>query len=123
MFIAIREAEQAFEKQLLFIQQETHLTVPSHDQIVYIVLDNLILVDIFGCGCVPSTQTNMFNIPFNANDLRLIVFSLLSIGLSAWSIVIARNFKRITTKLSYCIAVILLNVTLTMWGVKTFMWA
>ena len=90
---------------------------------IYCFLDSLIFVDIFGCGCVPSTQTNMFNIPFNANDLRLIVFSLLSIGLSAWSIVIARNFKRITTKLSYCIAVILLNVTLTMWGVKTFMWA
>ena len=90
---------------------------------IYYILDSLILVDIFGCGCVPSTQTNMFNIPFNANDLRLVVFSSLTIGLSVWSIVIARNFKRITTKLSYCIAVILLNVTLTMWGVKTFMWA
>lgn len=90
---------------------------------IYNILDSLILVDTFGCGCVPSTQTNMFNIPFNANDLRLIVFSSLTIGLSVWSIVIARNFKRITTKLSYCIAVILLNVTFTMWIVKTFMWA
>ena len=35
---------------------------------VYRILDSLILVNIFGCGCVPSTQTNTLNIPFNAND-------------------------------------------------------
>lgn len=29
---------------------------------VYIILDNFILVDIFGCGCVPSTQTNMLKV-------------------------------------------------------------
>ena len=45
---------------------------------VYIILDNFILVYIFGCGCVPSTQTNMLNIPFNANDLRVTVFSILT---------------------------------------------
>lgn len=39
---------------------------------IYIVLDNLILIDIFGCGCVPSTQTNMLNIPFNANIPRIL---------------------------------------------------
>ena len=44
------------------------------------------LVEIFGCGCVPSTQANMLNIPFNANDLRMTVFSLLTIVLSIWSI-------------------------------------
>jgi hypothetical protein len=53
---------------------------------IYMVLDNLILVEIFGCGCVPSTQANMLNIPFNANDLRMTVFSLLTIVLSIWSI-------------------------------------
>ena len=26
---------------------------------IYSILDSLILIDIFGCGCVPSTQTNM----------------------------------------------------------------
>ena len=45
---------------------------------IYMVLDNLILVDIFRCGCMLSTQTNVLNIPFNANDLRLTVFSLLT---------------------------------------------
>ncbi len=90
---------------------------------IYSILDSLIFVDIFGCGCVPSTQTNMLNIPFNANDLRLLVFWVLTIGLSVWSIVIARTFKRKVAKIAYCIAAILLNVTLTMWIVKTFMWA
>ena len=55
----------------------------------YIILDNLILVDIFGCGCVPSAQTNMLNIPYNANDLRLTVFSALTVVLSVWGIIIA----------------------------------
>ena len=90
---------------------------------IYSILDSLIFVDIFGCGCVPSTQTNMLNIPFNANDLRLLVFWVLTIGLSVWSIVIARTFKRKVAKITYCIAAILLNAILTMWVVETFMWA
>ena len=90
---------------------------------IYIILDNLILVDIFGCGCVPSTQTNMLNIPFNANDLRVMVFSILTITLSIWSIVIAKTFKRKIAKILYCIAIILLNVILTLWIVNAFMWA
>lgn len=61
---------------------------------IYRILDSLILVDIFGCGCVPSAQTNMFNIPFNANNLRLTVFSVLTIGLSIWNIVISKTFNR-----------------------------
>ena len=90
---------------------------------IYMVLDNLILVDIFGCGCVPSTQTNVLNIPFNANDLTLTVFSLLTIVLSIWSIMISKTFSRRTVRILYSMMVILLNVLLTMWTVKTFMWA
>ena len=90
---------------------------------VYSILDSLIFVDIFGCGCVPSTQTNMLNIPFNANDLRLLVFWVLTIGLSVWSIVIARTIKRKVAKITYCISAILLNAILAMWVVETFMWA
>lgn len=90
---------------------------------IYSILDNLILVDIFGCGCVPSTQNNMFNIPFNANDLRLTVFAILTGVLSIWSIFISKTFKRNVSKLLYPLAVILLNVMLTLWTVKTFMWA
>lgn len=90
---------------------------------IYSILDNLILVDMFGCGCVPSTQANMFNIPFNANDLRLTVFAVVTVVLSIWSFFISKTFKSKMSKLLYCLAVILLNVMLTLWTVKTFMWA
>ena len=29
---------------------------------IYWILDKLILVDVFGCGCVPSVQENMLEI-------------------------------------------------------------
>lgn len=90
---------------------------------IYCFLDSLILVDVFGCGCVPSTQTNMLGIPFNANDLRLTVFSVLTIGMTILSITLSKSFKRNSTKTLYRIAVALLNVILTMWVVKAFMWA
>lgn len=90
---------------------------------IYCFLDSLVLVDIFGCGCVPSTQTNMLNIPFNANDLRLTVFSVLTIGMTILSVAISKSFQRKLTKVLYRIAVVLLNVILTMWVVKAFMWA
>ena len=45
----------------------------------YNILDRNIFVKIFGCGCVPSTQTNMFNIDFNANDLRMLAYSIITI--------------------------------------------
>ena len=89
----------------------------------YCMLDSLSLVEIFGCGCVPSTQTNMLNIPFNANDLRLTVFSVLTICMSIRSIAISKSFQRKNTKALYRIAVLLLNTILTMWVVKAFMWA
>ncbi|MBR3600950.1 MAG: hypothetical protein IKL49_01285 [Lachnospiraceae bacterium] len=90
---------------------------------IYIILDKLILVDVFGCGCVPSTQTNMLNIPFNANDLRVTVFSILTIILAIWSMVIAKSIKRKIVKVLYCFTVILLDVILTLWIVNAFMWA
>ena len=88
---------------------------------IYCCLDSLILVEIFGCGCVPSTQTNMLNIPFNANDLRLAVFSILTIVMTIWGIAVSKSFQR--TKILYRIAVVVLNSILTMWVVKAFMWA
>ncbi len=90
---------------------------------VYKMIDSLILVDIFGCGCVPDSQTNMLNIAFNANDLRLTVFMLLTIILSVWAVYISKTFKGKVTKIMYCISVIAFNLFLTMWVVKTFMWA
>lgn len=90
---------------------------------LYCLLDNLVFVEVFGCGCVPSTQTNMLNIPFNANDLRLVVFSIATVTLSVWSIFISKKFNRRGSKVVYCICVALLNVILSVWVVNAFMWA
>ena len=90
---------------------------------IYCFLDSFIFIDIFGCGCVPSTQTNMLNIPFNANDLRLIVFSVLTVGMAVLGVILSRAFHKKITKILYCFAAILLNVALTIWVVKAFMWA
>ena len=90
---------------------------------LYCFLDSFIFIDIFGCGCVPSTQTNMLNIPFNANDLRLIVFSVLTVDMAVLGVILSRAFHKKITKILYCFAAILLNVALTMWVVKAFMWA
>ena len=90
---------------------------------IYCFLDSLILVDIFGCGCVPSTQTNMLNIPFNANDLRLTVFSVVTIVMTILGIAVSKSFQRMRTKILYRIGVAVLNSVLTMWVVKAFMWA
>ena len=89
----------------------------------YQILDSLLLVDIFGCGCVPGAQTNMLNIPFNANDLRRVVFFALTILLSVWSVRISKKFKSKSAKILYILAVIIVNIALTLWVVKTFMWA
>lgn len=38
---------------------------------LYNILDSKVFVEVFECGCVLIAQTNMFNIDFNANNLRL----------------------------------------------------
>ena len=90
---------------------------------IYFILDNVILVDIFGCGCVPSTASNMLNIPFNANDLKFVVFAVLTIVLSVWSICIAQGMDTRIAKFRYCLAVFVHNVILALLFITTFMWA
>ena len=90
---------------------------------VYCVLDNIVFVEVFGCGCVPSAQTNMLNIPFNANDLRMVVFSFVALALTVWSVFISKRFTKRAVQIIYCLFVVLINVMLTIWVVKTFMWA
>lgn len=60
---------------------------------IYNILDQKIFVEIFGCGCVPSAQTNMFNIDFNANDLRLIVYNLFAFALTVFGLFLSKRLK------------------------------
>lgn len=89
---------------------------------VYVFLDNFIFVEIFGCGCVPGAQTNMLNIPFNANDLRLAVFSVLTIILTAFGVAVSKNFGNKTAGIFYCSGAFLFNVFIIFVVQKTMMW-
>ena len=89
---------------------------------IYKILDSIVFVEVFGCGCVPGAQTNMLNIPFNANDLRLVVFSILTIILSVWSFFISKNLSKKFARIFYCIGTVLFNIILTCWIQKTMVW-
>lgn len=89
---------------------------------IYCILDRLVFLEVFGCGCVPSVQTNLLHIPFNANDLRLTVFSLLTIALFVLSFYLSKAFKSRAARIMYCAVILLYNVLWTMWIVRTFMW-
>lgn len=90
---------------------------------IYSILDSLIFVDVFGCGCVPESQTNMLNIAFNANDLRATVFFALAILLSVWSAFIAKRFPKKAVRIIYCVILLTVNLLLAAWIAKSFMWA
>ena len=105
-----------------FVTKLPFLTMPIFIPI-YFILDNLILVDIFGCGCVPTVAPNMLNIPFNANDLKFVVFVVVTILLSVWSICIAQRMDTRIAKFKYCLAVLVHNVILAFAYITTFMWA
>ena len=90
---------------------------------IYNLLDHLIFVDVFGCGCVPEAQTNMLNIAFNANDLRRTVFFLLAITVSVWSIFLSKPIKNKIPRIIYCVVIAAFNFVLAVWVMKSFLWA
>lgn len=89
----------------------------------YIFFDKLLLVDVFGCGCVPSAQTNLLNINFNANDLRLVAYSIMTILIVFLGINISRSFKQKWVRVAYCIAIFVVNSAIAVYVNKVFMWA
>ena len=90
---------------------------------IYRILDSLIFVNVLGCGCVPYTQTNMLNIPFNANDLRGAIFGIITIVMSAMGVKASGQIKFKLLRWLYIVIVICFNSILTIWVTKTFMWA
>ena len=64
---------------------------------IYNILDQKIFVEIFGCGCVPSAQTNMFNIDFNANDLRLIVYNIFAFAFTVFGLFLSKKIENLGT--------------------------
>ncbi len=89
---------------------------------IYNILDQKIFVEIFGCGCVPIAQTNMFNIDFNANDLRRVVYIILSFAMLILGIKLSKKFVSKKTKIIYNIGIIIFNIVLTYFICMRYMW-
>ena len=88
----------------------------------YNILDSKIFVEIFGCGCVPIAQTNMFNIDFNANDLRRVIYSIITILMLILGIKLSKKFDSKKTKIIYNITIIIFNIALLVFICKRYMW-
>lgn len=89
---------------------------------IYNILDQKIFVDIFGCGCVPYTQTNRFNIDFNANDLRFVIYNVVTILMGILGIVLSRKFESKKNRVIYIATIILVNLLLAFKICKLYMW-
>lgn len=89
---------------------------------IYMMLDNAVFVKIFGCGCVPGAQTNILNIPFNANNLKVLVFGIFTIVMLMLQIYFTRNVQNTVIRAILCSTTFVLNLviafaicSLTMW--------
>lgn len=90
---------------------------------IYNILDQKVFVKVFGCGCVPYTQTNMFNINFNANNLRFVVYIILSIALTILGIFLSKRIESKISKIIYVITIFVINILLTFKICQLCMWA
>ena len=89
---------------------------------IYNILDTNIFVEIFGCGCVPSVQTNMFNIDFNANDLRFVVYNIITVIAVILGIILSKKLHRNITRVIYIISIILFNMLLAYQICQLYTW-
>ena len=89
---------------------------------LYNILDSKIFVEVFGCGCVPIAQTNMFNIDFNANDLRRVIYSIITILMLILGIKLSKKFNSKKAKIIYNITIITFNIVLAALICKRYMW-
>jgi len=89
---------------------------------IYNILDQNVFVKVFGCGCVPFTQTNMFNIDFNANDLRALVYSILAISITVLGIFLSKKFESRKMKIIYVLTIGIVNILLAYTICQMYMW-
>ena len=90
---------------------------------IYNILDQKIFVKIFGCGCVPYTQTNIFNIDFNANDLRLLVYNILAVAITILGSFLSKKIKSKKIKVIYILTILVFNILLAFKISQLYMWA
>ena len=90
---------------------------------IYNILDQKIFVEIFACGCVPSAQTNMFNIDFNANDLRLIVYNIFAFAFTVFGLFLSKKIENKKVKVIYVLTIFVFNILLAFKICQLYMWA
>lgn len=90
---------------------------------IYSILDRMIFIKIFGCGCVPYTQTNVLNISFNANDLRAVVYTAFVFLALIIGIFLSRKVETKISKVIYMITILVFNVLLAYIICILSMWA
>ena len=88
----------------------------------YNILDSIVLVKVFGCGCVPEVQSNMFNIAFNANDLRMSVYGIIIVLMVILGIKFSKVFEKKWVKVTYVLSVFVFNLVLGFWICRAFAW-
>ena len=88
----------------------------------YNILDSKIFVKVFGCGCVPIAQTNMFNIAFNANNLRRVIYSIITILMFILGLKLSKKFDNKKTRILYNITIIIFNTLLASFICRSYMW-
>ena len=88
----------------------------------YNILDQKVFVEIFGCGCVPVAQTNMFNIDFNANDLRRLVYSTIVIAVLVLGIFLSKKVESKKKKIIYIVTILVFNILLALKICQMYMW-
>ncbi len=89
---------------------------------IYLILDKMFFVKIFGCGCVPIAQTNMFNIPFNANNLKFWVFFIFSIIMLLLQLHFTKNIDNKAIRIVLCVTTFILNIIIAFWVYNATMW-
>ncbi len=80
-------------------------------------------VNVFGCGCVPTDQTNMFNIPFNANDLRIVVYSILILVCTILGAILSKRINNKFVKIIYIILILAFNILFSLFIHYLYAWA
>lgn len=89
----------------------------------YRFLDQYFFVKIFGCGCVPTDQTNMFNIPFNANDLSIVIYSILIIIATIIGVKLSKKINNKLLRVLYIILILVFNIPFSILVRSFHLWA
>lgn len=71
---------------------------------------------------MPETKKNMLGIGFNANDLRITCYFLLSIFIFWYSFKLSKDFKRKYAKIVYGVSTLIINLFVIYFINKIFMW-